>query len=171
MSEATGEFGLPQPKIDPAAWVAPGAVVVGRVELAAEASVWFNAVLRGDSDSITVGSRSNIQDGCVLHADPGFPCRIGANVTVGHNAIVHGATVEDRCLIGMGAVVMNGAVIGCGSILGVGALVTEGKVIPPNSLIVGFPGRRIRTLTEEDLEKVDHAAQVYVDKLRQYSGK
>lgn len=166
--ESVSSFGLSRPQIDPTAWVAPGAVVIGRVTLGAEASVWFQAVIRGDTDEISIGARSNIQDGCVLHADPGFPCRIGANVTVGHNAIVHGATVEDRSLIGMGSVVMNGAVIGSGSIVGVGAVVTEGTIIPPGSLVLGIPGKVIRSLTDEDFARIDRAVQAYVDKLQQY---
>ncbi len=166
--EISASFGLPSPQIDCKAWVAPGAVVIGRVTLAAEASVWFNAVIRGDADEIFIGVRTNIQDGCVLHADPGFPCRLGANVTVGHNAIVHGATVEDRCLIGMSAVVMNGAVIGGGSIVGVGAVVTEGTIIPPRSLALGIPAKVVRATNEEDAARIDHAAQAYVDKLAQY---
>ncbi|MEX0867235.1 MAG: gamma carbonic anhydrase family protein [Pirellulales bacterium] len=167
-NEKSASFVLPSPQIDRTAWVAPGAVVIGRVTLAAEASVWFNAVIRGDADDIVIGVRTNIQDGCVLHADPGFPCRIGANVTVGHNAIVHGATVEDRCLIGMAAVVMNGAVIGGGSIVGVGAVVTEGTIIPPRSLAIGIPAKVVRATNEEDAAGIDHAAQAYVDKLAQY---
>jgi carbonic anhydrase/acetyltransferase-like protein (isoleucine patch superfamily) len=148
--------------VDPSAWIAPGAVVVGDVTLAAEATVWFGAVLRGDTAPIRVGRQTNVQDGCILHADEGFPCTLGDRVTLGHGAIVHGATVEDDCLIGMRAVVMNGARIGKGSIVAVGSIVTEGTVIPPGSLALGQPARVKREASEGDLLLIRHAAEHYV---------
>lgn len=154
--------------VDPSAYIAPGAMVLGDVHLAAEASVWFHAVLRGDSASIHVGRQSNVQDLCVLHADPGFPCMLGDRVTVGHAAIVHGATVEDDCLIGMRAVVMNGAKIGAGSIVAVGAVVTEGTLVPPGSVVMGVPAKVRREVTSEDRERIRHAADHYVENARRF---
>lgn len=142
--------------------IAPGVVVLGDVTIGVEVSIWFNAVVRGDSERIIIGSRTNVQDLCLLHADPGYPCILGEGVTLGHGAIVHGATVEDDCLIGMRAVVMNGARIGAGSIVGVGAVVTEGTVIPPNSLVLGTPGKVVRATEARDLERIRHAADHYV---------
>jgi carbonic anhydrase/acetyltransferase-like protein (isoleucine patch superfamily) len=148
--------------------IAPGAVVLGDVTIGAESSVWFNAVVRGDSEKIVIGGQTNVQDLCVLHADPGFPCVLGDRVTLGHGAIVHGATVADDCLIGMRAVVMNGARIGAGSIVGVGAVVTEGTIIPSNSLVLGTPGKVIRATEPRDLERIRHAAEHYVSAARSY---
>ena len=153
---------------DPTAWIAPGAVVLGEVTLGPRATIWFNAVLRGDAEAIRIGADSNVQDGCVLHADPGFPCVLGERVTVGHAAIVHGATVENDVMIGMRAVIMNGAVIGSGALVGVGAVVPEGKVIPPNSLVLGVPGRIVRETTEADREYIAHAWRHYVEAGAQY---
>lgn len=149
-------------------YIAPGATVVGDVTLAEDASVWFGAVLRGDTDRITVGARSNIQDGAVLHADHGFPCTIGAGVTVGHRAIVHGATVGDNTTVGMGAIVLNGAIIGENSIIGAAALVTEGSVFPPGSLVVGIPGKVKRPLTEAEIERNRRSAAHYVENAREF---
>jgi carbonic anhydrase/acetyltransferase-like protein (isoleucine patch superfamily) len=143
--------------------IAPSAVVLGAVTLGEHVSIWFNAVVRGDTEKIIIGRETNVQDLCLLHADPGFPCRLGERVTLGHGAIVHGATVEDDCLIGMKAVVMNGATIGAGSIIGVGAVVTEGTVIPPNSVVLGTPGKVRRTTEKRDLERIRHAARHYVE--------
>jgi carbonic anhydrase/acetyltransferase-like protein (isoleucine patch superfamily) len=151
------------------AYIAPGAVVVGDVTLAAESSVWFHAVLRGDVDHIAVGERSNIQDGAVLHADHGFPCRIGAGVTVGHRAIVHGATVGDNTTIGMGAIVLNGAVVGEDCIIGAAALVTEGTHIPPGSLAVGIPAKVKRALTPEEIEHNRLSAAHYVENAKRFA--
>lgn len=148
--------------LDPTAYVAPTAVVVGDVTLGAESSVWFGAVLRGDSEAIRIGRRTNIQDGAILHADPGFPCILGDGVTVGHGAIVHGATVEDNCLIGMRSVVMNGARIGQGSIVGVGCVVPEGMQVPPGSVVLGLPARLHRQTTPQDQQRIAHAARHYV---------
>ncbi len=156
--------------VAPSAFIAPGAVVLGDVTIGAEASVWYNAVLRGDTEKIVVGPQTNVQDLCLLHADPGFPCTLGARVTLGHGAIVHGATVEDECLIGMRAVVMNGAVIGAGSIVGVGAVVTEGTIIPPGSLVLGMPGKVVRAVEAKDQERIRHAAEHYVAAAKSYVG-
>lgn len=150
------------------ALIAPGAVVLGDVTVGDEASIWFNAVARGDSERIVIGRQTNVQDLCLLHADPGFPCLLGERVTLGHGAIVHGATVEDDCLIGMRAVVMNGARIGSGSIVGVGAVVTEGTLIPPHSLVLGTPGKVVRTTEPRDLERIRHAARHYVSAAADY---
>lgn len=149
------------PEIDEAAWVAPGAVVAGRVRLGPETGVWYTAVVRADMESVTVGAGTSIQDGTVVHADPGFPATIGDNVTVGHRAVVHGCTVEDDCLIGMGAIVLNGAVIGAGSLVGAGAVVPQGAVIPPGSLVAGVPGKVRRELSEEEKAGNTLNAQVY----------
>ena len=154
--------------IDPSVFIAPGARIMGDVTIGAESSVWFNAVLRGDTDAIRVGRRSNLQDGCVLHADAGLPCTIGDGVTVGHLAIVHGATVENNVIIGMGSIVLNGARIGENSIIAAGALVTEGCVIPPNSLAIGMPAKVKRTLSIEEIEHNRHSAAHYVENAQRY---
>lgn len=148
--------------VDPTAFIAPTAVVLGDVTIGAEASVWFGAVVRGDTEAIRIGRQTNVQDGCILHADEGFPCTVGDRVTLGHGAIVHGATVEDDCLIGMRAVVMNGARIGKGSIVAVGSLVTEGTVVPAGSVVMGQPAKVKREVSERDRERIRHAAEHYV---------
>jgi carbonic anhydrase/acetyltransferase-like protein (isoleucine patch superfamily) len=142
------------PRIDRTAFVAPGARIVGDVELGPHSSVWFNAVLRGDSDRVRVGAESNVQDGAVLHTDAGKPCLVGARCTVGHNAVVHGCTIGDGCLVGMGAIVLSGAVVGDSSLVAAGALVPQEKEFPPRSLIVGSPARRIRELSDDDIERL-----------------
>lgn len=142
------------------AWTAPTAVLVGAVTLGSQASLWFGAVARGDGDDISIGARSNVQDNAVLHADPGFPCVLGEDVTVGHAAVVHGAQVEDRVIVGMGSTVMNGARIGSDSIVAAGTLVSEGVQIPPRSLVMGVPGKVRRELTEAELDKVARNAAV-----------
>ncbi|MGN1024045.1 MAG: gamma carbonic anhydrase family protein [Lachnospiraceae bacterium] len=146
---------LPQnreiPTIDPSVYLAEGAICAGSVQIGKDSSVWFNAVLRGDSDSIQIGTRSNIQDGCVLHTDPGHPIRIGDEVSIGHGAILHGCTVGDHTVVGMGAIVLNGAVIGKDCLIGAGALVTGGTVIPDGSLAFGSPAKVIRPLTDKEL--------------------
>jgi len=144
------------------AWVAPSATVVGNVHLAEQSSVWFGAVLRGDCAPISIGPRSNVQDLACLHVDVGRPCSIGADVTIGHAAIVHGATVEDECLIGIRATILNGAHIGKGSLIGAAALVTEGTVIPPGSLVMGVPGKVVRPVTEKDRERMQRGCRNYV---------
>ncbi len=142
-------------------WVAPGARLIGRVILRAEASVWFNAVLRGDNEAIELGPGSNVQDNCVLHTDMGFPLGIGADCTIGHMAILHGCTIGDGSLIGMGATILNGARIGRGVLVGAGALVTEGKEIPDGALVLGRPGKVARMLEPEESAELARAAQVY----------
>lgn len=142
-------------------WVAPDATLIGRVILKAEASIWFGSVLRGDNEPIVVGEGTNIQENCVLHTDPGFPMTLGTNVTVGHMAILHGCTVGDNSLIGMGATVLNGARIGRNSLVGSNALVTEGKEFPDNSLIVGAPAKVVRTLDEETVARLKETALRY----------
>ncbi len=147
-------YGDRVPTIDPTAFVAPGARVVGDVELGPGASVWFNAVLRGDSASIRIGARSNVQDGAALHTDQGRPVVVGEDCTIGHNAVVHGCTIERSCLIGMGAIVQSGVAIGEQSLVAAGALVPEGRSYPPRSLLVGNPARRLRDLTLEDVQRL-----------------
>lgn len=144
------------------AFIATGAIVIGDVTLAENVSVWFNAVIRGDSEAIRIGAGSNVQDGCILHADPGRPCVLGERVTLGHGAIVHGAMLEDDVLIGMRAVVMNGARIGRGSIVGVGAVVLENMDVPPGSIVLGMPGRVVRQVSDRDSERIQHAAEHYM---------
>ena len=153
---------------DGSAWIAPGAAVIGDVRLAPGVSVWFNAVLRGDTEPIAIGRDSNVQDGCVFHTDPGFPLTIGADVTVGHKAILHGCTIGDGCLIGMGAVVMNGAKIGASCLLAASALVTEGKEIPDRSLVVGQPAKVLRTLDEATVQTIRAASVRYRARQEQY---
>lgn len=145
------------------AWIAPTATVVGNVHLGEQSSVWFGAVIRGDCEPVTIGPRTNVQDLACLHADPGLPCVVGANVTIGHAAIVHGAIVEDDVLIGIRATILNGARIGKGSLIGAAALVTENAVIPPNSLVLGVPGKVVRQLTEADTERIRRGSQHYVE--------
>ena len=152
-------------------YVADNAAVIGSVVLGHEASVWFNSVVRGDNDVITIGDGTNIQDSAVLHVDEGFPLTLGTNVSVGHHAMLHGCTVEDGALVGINAVVLNNAVIGRGSLVGAGALIAEGKVIPERSLVVGSPGRVVRTLTEEDAAGIERIARHYVEKSRWYREK
>jgi carbonic anhydrase/acetyltransferase-like protein (isoleucine patch superfamily) len=152
----------------PTAYIAPTATVLGDVTIGAESSVWFGAVIRGDTEAIRVGRQTNIQDGCILHADAGYPCTLGDRVTLGHGAIVHGATVEDDCLIGMRAVVMNGAKIGRGSIVAVGSIVTEGLEIPPGSVVMGQPAKVKREVTDRDRERIRHAAVHYVAAAKAY---
>src|SRR3712207_4343329 len=152
------------PEVADSAWVAPGAYVVGDVHLGEESSVWYGAVLRGDTEPIRIGARTNIQDGCVLHADPGYPAIIGEDCVVGHKAIVHGCEVGDRCLVGMGATILNGARIGEGSIVAAGALVPEGKEFPPYSLIVGIPAKPVKEVTEEQIEDIAQGVRTYVER-------
>ncbi|MBZ6134786.1 MULTISPECIES: gamma carbonic anhydrase family protein [Streptomyces] len=149
------------PKVDAEAFVAPTSSVVGDVTLHPGASVWYGAVLRGDVERISVGASSNVQDNCTLHADPGFPVTVGERVSIGHNAVVHGATVEDDCLIGMGATVLNGAVIGAGSLVAAQALVPQGMRVPPGSLVAGVPAKVKRELTEEERQGVTLNGTMY----------
>lgn len=151
------------PKVDPTAFVAPSATLIGQVTLGAEASAFYGVVVRGDTNAITVGDRSNLQDNVVLHADPGFPTTIGSGVSVGHTAVVHGCTIEDDCLVGMGATIMNGAVVGTGSLVAGGAVILEGQVIPPGSLVAGVPAKVRRPLTEDEIQGVRDNASHYVE--------
>lgn len=150
------------PEIDPAAFAAPTCVVLGDVRLAANASVWYQTVLRGDAESISIGVGSNIQDNCTVHADPGFPAIVGAGVSVGHNAVLHGCVIEDDVLVGMGATVLNGAHIGTGSLIAAAALVPQGMRVPPGSLVAGVPAKVRRELTEEEKETIRLNAEHYV---------
>ena len=156
------------PALDSECWIAPDATIVGRVRLSKNASVWFGAVLRGDNDWITIGENSNVQDNSVIHADPGQPVTLGANVTVGHNVILHSTTVGDNSLIGMGAVVLNRSRIGDHSIVGANALIAEGKEFPDGTLIVGSPARVARTLTDPERALLQASADVYVANYRRF---
>lgn len=161
MSALILPFGDVEPTIDPAAWLAPTAVVIGQAAIAAYAGVFYGAVVRADMDTVTLGVGSNLQDNVVVHTDLGFPTKIGAGVSVGHAAVVHGCTIEDDCLIGMNATVLNGAVVGAGSLIAAGAVVLEGTRIPPRSLVAGVPGKVRRELTDEELAKVRANAEHY----------
>jgi carbonic anhydrase/acetyltransferase-like protein (isoleucine patch superfamily) len=158
--------GYHTPIVSDTAWVAPGAWLVGNVTLHDDASIWYGAVLRADNDAITVGARTNLQDGCVVHVDAGHPVNVGVGVSVGHRAVLHGCTVEDDVLVGMGAIVMNGAHIGRHSIIGAGALVPEGTLIPPGSVVVGMPGRVTGTTTAAHVEVITRNALDYVEAAR-----
>ncbi len=162
-------LGDDSPRLAPGAWVAETAQVIGRVALGADASVWFGAVLRGDNEWITLGARSNVQDGSVLHTDMGSPLTLGDDVTVGHQAMLHGCMVGDGSLIGIQAVVLNGARIGKACLVGAGALVTEGKEFPDGSLIVGSPAKLLRPLTEQELARMARGAAHYVENARRYA--
>ena len=161
-------LGDKQPQIDASAWIAPNATVIGDVRLAENASIWWNATLRGDNDPIHIGANTNIQDGSVLHTDEGVPMHIGANVTVGHLVMLHGCTVGDGSLIGIGSVILNRAVIGKGCIVGANTLIPEGKVFPDRCLIVGSPGKVVRELSEEDATRLLKSAEHYVNNARRY---
>ncbi|GAB3543478.1 gamma carbonic anhydrase family protein [Actinopolyspora lacussalsi] len=151
------------------AWVAPGATLAGDVTLAEQASVWYSSVVRADCDSISIGRGSNLQDGCVAHADPGTPVNIGEHVSVGHRAVLHGCTVEDNVLVGMSATVLNGARVGSGSIIAAGTVILEGTEIPPNSLVAGVPGKVRRETTEEERELITANAEHYLTLKNQHS--
>lgn len=149
------------PQIDPEAWVAPNAAVIGQVTVAARSSIWYSATLRAEAEPIHVGAGTNIQDGATVHVDKEFPVTIGTGVSVGHNAVVHGCDVEDHVLIGMGAIIMNGAVIGTCSLIAAGALVPQGMVVPPKSLVTGVPGRVRRELSDAEVAGNRQNASVY----------
>lgn len=157
------DFGAP--KIDDEAFVAPTAVVVGAVTMGPQSSIWYGAVARADHEVIEIGEGSNVQDGCTLHSDPGFPLVLGRGVTVGHNVVLHGAHVEDDVLVGMGSVVMNGARIGTGSIVAAGAVVTPGTQVPPGSLVGGVPAKVLRQTNDDDLAHIKGNAASYVERL------
>lgn len=150
-------------------FVAPTATIIGDVRLLPEASVWFNCVLRGDNEPIEVGAGSNVQDGCVLHTDPGFPLTIGTGVTVGHKVMLHGCTIGDNSLVGIGSTILNGATIGRNCLVGAHSLVTEGKSFPDGSLILGAPARVVRELTDEEIAGVTESARHYVDNAARFT--
>ena len=152
-------------------WIADNAIVVGDVHLGEEVSIWFGAVLRGDNEPITIGARTNIQDLCMVHTDPGYPAEIGEGCTIGHKAIVHGCRIGSNTLIGMGAILLNGATIGRNCIIGAGALISENKDIPDNSLVIGSPGRVVRSVDAAAAGQVAGAARVYIEKWKRYKSK
>lgn len=154
--------------IDKSVYIADGAKVIGKVEIGKNSSVWFNAVIRADSDSVKIGEFSNVQDNAVIHTSEGFGVQIGNSVTIGHGAIVHGCTVKDNVIIGMGAIVLNGAVIGENCIIGASALVTQGKVIPAGSLVFGNPMKIVRQLTDEEIKSITDNANSYVNEAKNY---
>lgn len=157
-----------EPQIAESAWVADSAQVMGEVQLCADASVWFGTVVRGDTSSITIGEGSNVQDASVLHADLGMPLVIGRHVTVGHQVMLHGCTIGDESLIGIGAIVLNGAKIGKNCLVGAGALVTEGKEFPDGSMIIGSPAKVVKQLTPEQIQGLRQSAQHYIDNARRF---
>ncbi len=157
-----------EPRIDPSVYIAPTATVVGDVVIARDASIWFGVVVRGDAAPISIDEGSNVQDNAVIHVDTGVPTRIGKRVTIGHGAIVHGATVGDDVLIGIGAIVLSGSKIGDHSIIAAGAIVPEGRVIPPQSLVMGVPARVLRTLDAGDLARIEEGSRNYIERARNY---
>jgi carbonic anhydrase/acetyltransferase-like protein (isoleucine patch superfamily) len=162
------QLGEHAPEIDPSAYVAETANVIGQVTLAANATVWFGVTLRGDNERITIGENSNVQDGAMMHTDMGYPLTLGKNVSIGHQAMLHGCTVGDGSLIGIQAVILNGAKIGKGCLVGAGALITEGKEFPDHTLIVGMPAKAIRTLTQDDLDRLQANADGYAQRGKRY---
>jgi carbonic anhydrase/acetyltransferase-like protein (isoleucine patch superfamily) len=158
------QIGERAPDVDPSAYVTENSTVIGKVKIEAKASIWFNVTIRGDNELITVGENSNVQECCVLHTDPGYPLTIGKNVTIGHQAMLHGCTIGDGALIGIQAVILNGAKIGRNCLVGAGALITEGKEFPDNSLIIGSPAKAVRTLSEEDIARMHFNTSHYVER-------
>ena len=158
-----------KPKNSGENWVAPNATIIGDVTLEKNTSIWFNATLRGDIENIYIGEGSNIQDGSVLHTDPGYPLKVGKNVTVGHLVMLHGCTIGDNSLIGIGAVILNNAKIGNNCVIGAKSLITENKEIPDNSLVVGSPGRVIRKVTDEEVKAIKKNAIRYQENWKKYS--
>jgi carbonic anhydrase/acetyltransferase-like protein (isoleucine patch superfamily) len=156
------QLGEHAPEIDASAYVADSATLIGKVTLAQDASVWSGVTIRGDNERITIGQGSNVQEGAVMHTDMGYPLTVGRHVTIGHQAMLHGCTVGDGALIGIQAVILNGAKIGKGCLVGAGALVTEGKEFPDHSLIIGSPAKAVRTLTAEDVARLEMSAASYV---------
>ena len=157
-----------RPQLAPGAWIAPSADLIGDVQLAADASVWFGAVIRGDNELITIGENSNVQDGAVMHTDPGLPLTVGRNCTIGHKAMLHGCTIGEQSLIGMGATVLNGAVIGRNCLIGACALITEGREIPDNSLVMGAPGKVVRQLDDAAIAGLLRSARHYQQVARRF---
>jgi carbonic anhydrase/acetyltransferase-like protein (isoleucine patch superfamily) len=149
-------------------WIAPDAIVIGSVIIESNASVWFGCIVRGDNDTITIGENSQLQDGCVLHADPGFPIAIGKNVSVGHMAMLHGCNIGDGSLIGIKSVILNGAKIGRNCLIGANSLIAENKVIPDGSLVIGSPGKVVRQLSETEIREINSASDHYVQKYKRY---
>jgi carbonic anhydrase/acetyltransferase-like protein (isoleucine patch superfamily) len=158
------QLGEHAPVIAPSAYVTDEATLIGRVTLHENTSIWFNVTARADNEPITIGKNSNVQEACVLHADPGFPLTVGENVSVGHQAMLHGCTVGDGSLIGIQAIILNGAKIGKHCLVGAGALVTEGKEFPDNSLIIGAPAKVVRTLNSDEIARLEQSAQHYVER-------
>jgi len=156
------------PRIDKDTWIAPGAHVIGRVVLAPGASVWFGVTLRGDNEEIVIGAGSNVQENCVFHTDMGYPLSVGRDCTIGHKAMLHGCTIGDGSLVGMGATILNGAVIGKGCLIGAGALIPEGREIPDGSLVMGMPGKVVRTLDAEAQARLLKSAEHYRDRMRRF---
>jgi carbonic anhydrase/acetyltransferase-like protein (isoleucine patch superfamily) len=152
-------------------WIAHNATVVGNVHIAEDVSIWFNAVIRSELEAIHIGARSNIQDGCVLHTDPGFPMTIGAGCTIGHMVMLHGCTIGAGSLVGIGSIILNGAVIGEDCLIGSNSLISEGKKIPPRSVVMGSPGKVVREVTDKDLERMRGATQSYTERWRHYVAK
>lgn len=150
-------------------WVAPNAIVLGNVHIGEDASVWFNAVIRGDNETVEIGTGSNIQDGCVLHTDPGFPMVIGPDCTIGHMVMLHGCKIGRGSLIGIGSIILNGAVIGEGCLVGANTLIPEGKEIPPRSVVMGSPGKVVREVTETDLARIQSGAEHYRKNWRRFA--
>lgn len=161
-------FKFEEEKAHPSVFIASGAIVLGDVWLEKDVSIWFNAVLRGDTETLRIRARTNIQDLSMIHADPTFPVDIGEDCTIGHRAIIHGAKIGNRCLIGMGAILLNGAEIGEESIVAAGALIPQGKKYPPRSMIMGSPAKAIRMIHESDLIMIEHGASHYVELSRKY---
>jgi carbonic anhydrase/acetyltransferase-like protein (isoleucine patch superfamily) len=157
------------PMIGSHSWIAPSAVVIGAVSTGSEVSIWYNAVIRADTTSISIGDRTNIQDGCVVHADPGSPAVIGSGVSVGHNATLHGCTIGDNVLVGMGATIMNNAEVGRDSLVAAGALITEKMVVPPRSLVAGMPAKVRRELTDAEIDRIRVNADGYVTEGRTHA--
>lgn len=157
------------PQLHSSVYLAPGVQLIGDIVLEEDTTVWFNAVLRGDNEQIKIGKGSNIQDGTVVHVDPGFPVTVGENVTIGHNVILHGCTIEDGAMVGMGATILNGAVIGKGSLVAAGAVVGEGKVIDTGVLVAGVPAKVIKTLSEENIKRMQKGAFSYIEKGKLYT--
>ncbi len=158
------------PEVDPEAFVADGATLVGAVRVAADASIWYAAVVRGDGAPIEIGAGSNVQDGSVLHSDPDFPVRVGQRCTIGHRAVVHGCTVGDDSLVGMGAVLLNGVVLGAGCLVAAGSVVLEGTEVPPGSLVAGVPGKVKREVSDAERERIRSGTASYVTRARHYRG-
>lgn len=156
------------PRIDPEAWLAPDATLIGAVSVAAEASVWFGAILRGDNEPITIAARSNVQDGCVFHTDPGFPLVVEEDCTIGHRVILHGCHIGAGSLVGMGATILNGARIGPRCLIGANALITEGKEFEEGSMILGSPAKAVRKLSEKDLQMLEAGKLSYLNRSKRY---